>query len=210
LDALRRQLAERDREISRLQSLLSVGPEQPLPPIDAGSNARNPISTPLPSRSEESSVLQLGQFQIERQDGRLLFRDETGQPTFVFDEARRSIIAPRGVYIPAEGRLVMAEAPPQGAKSASAEQPVKVGFKNETRGRIDLAWVNYDGRLIHYKTLQPGEAHRQSTFETHPWVALNPSGKIVDLIHPSRQDEDAEFVFAPTSQDPNSLPKTGK
>jgi hypothetical protein len=54
-----------------------------------------------------------------------------GKPLFVFDSERRSIVAPNGMYIPKEGRLVMTDAPPVGTKSENAEKPVKVGFSIE-------------------------------------------------------------------------------
>jgi hypothetical protein len=86
-----------------------------------------------------------------------------------------------------------------GTRGADAEKPVKVGFKNESSSRLDLAWVNYDGKLVFYRTLQPGQSYEQSTFETHPWVALNSSGKIQDLIKPTKEDKDTQYIFAPAA-----------
>jgi hypothetical protein len=197
LAALRQQLAERDEEIAKLRGALGAGRELSAQPVFLG--AAEGLSSPggLPGSTPSAPSFQVGRFQAEQRDGNLLFKDEKGRPAFVFDAERRSIVAPNGVYIAAEGRLVMADTPPAEVKSEQGNQPVKVGFKNETASRLDLAWVNYEGKLVYYKTLQPGESFQQKTFETHPWVALNAAGKILDVIHPTRQDENEEFIFAP-------------
>ena len=193
---LKRQVAEKDREILDLKRLLLAAGENQ-PSRITGGNLDSKGQGPLPSISEKGSQIRVGSFQIEQYGPKALVKDEAGKPLFVFDSERRSIVAPNGMYIPKEGRLVMADAPPVGTKSENAEKPVKVGFKNESSGRLDLAWVNYDGKLTFYKTLQPGQSFEQKTYETHPWVALNSAGKILDLIKPTKQDEDIQFIFAP-------------
>jgi hypothetical protein len=42
-------------------------------------------------------------------------------------------------------------------------------------GRYFLARLS--GRRKHYKTLNPGQSYTQSTFATHPWIAVDPSGR---------------------------------
>ena len=43
-------------------------------------------------------------------------------------------------------------------------------FRNATKGKARLFWLNYWGDEIAYKTLAPGQMHTQQTFETHPWT----------------------------------------
>lgn len=197
LERLKRQVAERDREILGLKQALVAEGETQTSKITGG-NLDSNGQAPLPSVSEKGAQMRVGSFQIEQQGPKALVKDEAGKPLFVFDSERRSIVAPNGMYIPKEGRLVMADAPPVGTKSENGEKPVTVGFKNKSSSRLDLAWVNYDGKLTFYKTLQPGESFEQKTYETHPWVALNSAGKILDLIKPTKEDEDTQFIFAPT------------
>jgi hypothetical protein len=45
-----------------------------------------------------------------------------------------------------------------------------VTFRNATDGKARLFWLNYWGEEVRYKTLEPGQAHTQQTFETHPWT----------------------------------------
>jgi len=196
---LKRQVAEKDREILDLKRALAAAGETETPKITGG-NLDSKGQGTFPSAWEKGSQIRVGSFQIEQQGPKALVKDESGKPLFVFDSERRSIVAPNGMYIPKEGRLVIADAPPVGTKSENAEKPVKVGFKNKFSSRLDLAWVNYDGKLTFYKTLQPGESFEQKTYETHPWVALNAAGKILDLIRPTKEDEDTQFIFAPTGQ----------
>ena len=198
VELLRRQGAEKDREILQLKEMLLAASETRTPKMEGGTV--DPIIPRRPeSVSEKGQLMQVGKFQIEQLGGRALVKDEEGRPLFVFDSEHRSVVAPNGMYIPNEGRLVMADAPPAGMKSENAEKPVKLGFKNDSSTRLDLAWVNYDGKLSFYKTLQPGQSYEQNTFETHPWVAVNPAGKILDLIKPTKEDEGTQFIFAPAA-----------
>lgn len=215
---LRRRLAEREKELATLKAALPIGfkaagAQQELRPAQLEQQTVKPLAAKEAELSKaldgpassielnggaQPAVLQVDQFQFEQQQGRVLVKDEKGNPAFVFDAERRSIIAPNGVYIPSERRMVVADEPPRNVKSLDAKEPVKVGFKNETASRLDMAWVNYEGKLVYYKTLNPGESYQQNTYATHPWVTLDRSGKILDVINPSKQDENAEFIFAPT------------
>ena len=189
---LKQIISERDAEIEQLKSAGREGYERPSAILAEG----NADALRNIAGSDTPPVI-LGSYQVEKQGERFLFKDARGTPVFVFDVARRSIVAPNGLYIPQEGRLVMADTPPSGTKSESAESPLNLAFKNDSKSRLDIAWVNYDGKLKFYKTLQPGESYHQSTFETHPWVALNGAGKILYTLKPSKEDEGTEFVFDP-------------
>uniref|UniRef100_U5EUF5 Putative e3 ubiquitin ligase vhl component von hippel-lindau tumor suppressor in s n=1 Tax=Corethrella appendiculata TaxID=1370023 RepID=U5EUF5_9DIPT len=43
-------------------------------------------------------------------------------------------------------------------------------FKNITERNIDIYWVNYTSKFIHYTRLKPNETSKVNTYETHPWV----------------------------------------
>jgi vacuolar-type H+-ATPase subunit E/Vma4 len=65
--------------------------------------------------------------------------------------------------------------PPPGrsaARSARGDKAVKVNFENTTPYAIDLYWVDYAGKDIHYATIAPGGTLAQGTFATHPWRAV--------------------------------------
>jgi len=47
--------------------------------------------------------------------------------------------------------------------------PTQVTFRNETRNPINVLWINYEGREVPYRTLDPGDSYRQPTFASHPW-----------------------------------------
>jgi hypothetical protein len=54
--------------------------------------------------------------------------------------------------------------------SRESRHSTNVVFKNKLDEKARIYWVNYQGELVRYKTLEPGQAHRQQTFETHPWT----------------------------------------
>lgn len=195
---LKKQISDAQQQLSFVRPSVGDGVEMPQGNVLLGNNVKEVVGSIAPlNLTSERQVVQLGSFAVEEQNGRFLFKDQTGRPTFMFDPGQRSIVAPNGLYIPKEGRLVMADTLPPDSRSQTGDKAVKVSFKNETPRRLDFAWVNYDGRLTHYRTLQPGESFRQSTYESHPWAAVDSAGKIVGLVHPTTADEGTEFVVEP-------------
>ena len=57
-----------------------------------------------------------------------------------------------------------------GIRSVESRHHTEVTFRNATKGKARLFWLNYWGDEIAYKTLAPGQMHTQQTFETHPWT----------------------------------------
>uniref|UniRef100_A0A182KAB9 von Hippel-Lindau disease tumour suppressor beta domain-containing protein n=1 Tax=Anopheles christyi TaxID=43041 RepID=A0A182KAB9_9DIPT len=43
-------------------------------------------------------------------------------------------------------------------------------FRNTTERAVDVYWVNYSSRFIHYTTLQAKAECMVNTYVTHPWV----------------------------------------
>lgn len=60
--------------------------------------------------------------------------------------------------------------PALGLASRESRHSVIVTFLNACGERCRLYWIDYAGKVVRYKTLSPGETHRQQTFETHPWT----------------------------------------
>ena len=71
-----------------------------------------------------------------------------------------------------------------GIRSVESRHHTEVTFRNATKGKARLFWLNYWGEEIRYKTLAPGQMHTQQTFETHPWTFATFSD--------DEDDEDAE------------------
>jgi len=58
-----------------------------------------------------------------------------------------------------------------GLCSRESRHSTEVVFVNGLRDeRARIYWVDYRGKPTRYKTLAPGERHRQQTFVTHPWT----------------------------------------
>jgi hypothetical protein len=60
-----------------------------------------------------------------------------------------------------------------GACSRESRHSTSVVFRNavaDPPARCRVFWLDYQGKPVRYKTLDPGETHRQQTFETHPWT----------------------------------------
>ncbi|XLS27418.1 hypothetical protein ACJD0Z_09435 [Flavobacteriaceae bacterium M23B6Z8] len=51
----------------------------------------------------------------------------------------------------------------------STDGSVKINFQNLTNGVVNVFWVNFQGQEVKYKTLQPGKAYIQPTYNKHQW-----------------------------------------
>lgn len=59
-------------------------------------------------------------------------------------------------------------------RSKECTTPAHVRFTNRTERIVDIFWANFQGILIPYRRLQPGEKYDISTFTTHPWIFIDP------------------------------------
>ncbi|OYX13392.1 MAG: hypothetical protein B7Z15_07450, partial [Rhizobiales bacterium 32-66-8] len=69
-------------------------------------------------------------------------------------------------------------------KSADSATATKVQFKNESKSRIKIYWLNYDGKREHYSDVAPGRSYTQETYMTHPWVVTDTNGQCILLFRP--------------------------
>lgn len=69
-------------------------------------------------------------------------------------------------------------------KSADSNKETKVQFKNESKSKIKIYWINYDGKREFYSDVNPGRSYTQDTYMTHPWVITDMTGQCVLLFRP--------------------------
>lgn len=55
-------------------------------------------------------------------------------------------------------------------RSLESKEPAIIDVRNRTQRKVEVLWINYDSRLVRYRTLDPGALYRIHTFKTHPWV----------------------------------------
>ncbi|MFE1441140.1 hypothetical protein [Streptomyces sp. NPDC058739] len=60
-----------------------------------------------------------------------------------------------------------------------------IEFVNVSGTRVHVLWVDYEKRLVLYRTLEPGESYVQQTFVTHPWRIESDSGYVHGVYLPS-------------------------
>lgn len=70
-------------------------------------------------------------------------------------------------------------------KSRESREPAKLRFKNESEGTIVLQWIDFNGALKEFGTLEPGAEITQETFLTHPWIAAYGEGSCRQLFLPA-------------------------
>jgi hypothetical protein len=70
-------------------------------------------------------------------------------------------------------------------RSRESKEPAKLRFKNDSAGTIVLQWIDYDGRLKEFGTLEPGAERTLDTFLTHPWIAAYGEGSCRQLFLPA-------------------------
>lgn len=55
-------------------------------------------------------------------------------------------------------------------RSKESIDPAKLVISNRTKRPVDILWINYEAKLIRYKTLRSGDEFKMNTFKTHPWI----------------------------------------
>ncbi|XP_058819655.1 protein Vhl [Topomyia yanbarensis] len=60
-------------------------------------------------------------------------------------------------------------------KSDHAEIRSFVLFKNFTQRTVEIYWVNYSSKFIHYSALEAAAQVPVNTYVTHPWVFIDKS-----------------------------------
>ncbi len=62
-------------------------------------------------------------------------------------------------------------------KSTLGDTPLEgVTFTNGAEGTRHVTWINYEGGVVHYSTLAPGQSYAVNTYLTHPWLIIDDKG----------------------------------
>ena len=64
-------------------------------------------------------------------------------------------------------------------RSLSGAVPTKIEFINETAGPVKTYWLDYNGQRVFYRELVAQASYVQATFDTHPWIAVDRTGKCI-------------------------------
>jgi len=74
----------------------------------------------------------------------------------------------------------------QGAKSKKSNVPVKVKFVNKSGEYRGVFWLDYNGQMVSYANLNPGESYTIDTFVSHPWVFTDGPGNCIEMYFPAK------------------------
>lgn len=55
-------------------------------------------------------------------------------------------------------------------RSRPSDQHSLLTLKNCSERTVDVIWIGYDSKLVHYAGLPPGCGTPLNTFRTHPWI----------------------------------------
>lgn len=79
--------------------------------------------------------------------------------------------------------------PPGSVRSTNANEPAVMTFANSTNRPLKIFWLDYNGQRKFYRDLAPGQTYRQSTYVTHPWIAVDPRGTCVSGVQWPRRGQ---------------------
>jgi len=69
-------------------------------------------------------------------------------------------------------------------RSLESTTSLQLDYRNDRSRRVSLYWLDFQGKRVHYADLEPGEAYRQQTYVTHPWVAVDGDGRCRAIFVP--------------------------
>ncbi len=73
-----------------------------------------------------------------------------------------------------------------GAKSKKSTASVKVKFVNKSGEYRGVFWLDYNGKMVNYANLNPGESYTIDTFVSHPWVFTDGPGNCIEMFYPAK------------------------
>lgn len=68
-------------------------------------------------------------------------------------------------------------------KSQPSNDPAYVSFFNQSSKTVDVVWLDFDGNMVRYGVLQPGERQNVNTFSQHPWKSFDSATGIGMLLN---------------------------
>ncbi len=80
--------------------------------------------------------------------------------------------------------------------SFNSDDPAAIIFLNGTNRPLRVHWLDFRGDAKFYRELQPGEAYRQQTYLTHPWIGVDPSGNCVGGVFMASRPGDNRITFS--------------
>ena len=69
-------------------------------------------------------------------------------------------------------------------RSQKGTEGTSIAFVNSSGKPRTLLWIDHDGELKSFATLQPGEQKQQKTYVTHPWVVATQNGECLQIVMP--------------------------
>lgn len=81
------------------------------------------------------------------------------------------------------------------SQSSQTGQPTEIDFINKQAGYISIYWIDFSGKEIFYKTIEPEQSYRQSTYTNHYWVIKDSNGDCMEICYnPNILREAAYFM----------------
>lgn len=69
---------------------------------------------------------------------------------------------------------------PGSERSLESKVKVTLHFANSSNRAAKIYWLDYQGVRQFYKELKPHQDYKQSSYMTHPWIAVDPKGDCID------------------------------
>lgn len=66
---------------------------------------------------------------------------------------------------------------PGSLRSANSSTAVKITVANSSNRPLKIYWLDYQGGMKFYRDLTPGQSYVQATYVSHPWIAVDGSGR---------------------------------
>ena len=65
---------------------------------------------------------------------------------------------------------------------------VHLTFRNQSKAKALIYWINTSGDRVHYNAINPGEEVRQRTYSGHYWLVTDHDKKALGIYKAENQD----------------------
>lgn len=79
------------------------------------------------------------------------------------------------------------------APKPAAAAMVKLTWKNQSTGEVQIFWVDPAGKEVAYGSVKPGESGTQTTFASHGWLFRSANGALIGRLTATDRDQVVRF-----------------
>lgn len=136
-------------------------------------------------------------YYLEDDGENLSLYDQDGKALFEYNTEKKKLFYNDGIHLDKLGIVIFDQDEFVGdLKSTKGTEKATLTFENTREETAYIYWVDYQGKLKYYNTIEPRKKYSQQTFMTHPWIIVDEEGNKHADLEPIYIDENEDIIIS--------------